>query len=187
MSDMQAMQEVVEDPGTGYSYLRTPATASLIVSSGANTGSVAAFSYDGSSVQHGPVTANQTRTLSQNLTVNGNILKTEFQAALAQASAAQPGFTTVSPLSATLDISSSEFRLEADLSAPQDLLSAGSEIMVDVGKGGRDAREQLERQRGWESGHLAHVGYSYQREYLCGEIFGTGSPSLDWTRDHQRW
>ena len=135
MSDVQALQEVVENTGNGYYDLRAPATASLIASNAANTGSVAAFNFDGSSVLHGPVTANQTLTVSQDLTVSGNILNTEFQTAVAQAAAAQPGFTTVSPLSMTLDIPSGEFRLEADLSAKQDLLSAGSNITVDVGRG----------------------------------------------------
>ena len=124
-TDMAPLQAVVENPGTGYYYLRTPATSSLIVSNGANTGSVAAFNYDGSSVLHGPVTANQSLTVTQNLTVNGTITNTAFQTAVAQAAAAQPGFATISPLSMTLDVNTGQFRLEADLSAKQDY-SAGT-------------------------------------------------------------
>ena len=55
-SDLTPIQAVVQNTGNGYYYLRTPTTSSLIVSNGANTGSVAAFNYDGSSVLHGNTT-----------------------------------------------------------------------------------------------------------------------------------
>ena len=76
---------------------------------------MAAFNFDGSSVLHGPVTATQTVQVGQNLTVSGSIINAEFQTAAAQAAAAQPGFTTLSPLSMTLDLQSGEFKLGVDI------------------------------------------------------------------------
>lgn len=57
---------MVENPaGASSHYLLTPATSSLILSNGANTGSVAAFSSDGSTVLHGDVTIQGTLTNSK--------------------------------------------------------------------------------------------------------------------------
>lgn len=78
-SQVVALEEVVENPGNGYYYLRTPANSSLIVSNGDNTGSVAAFNFDGSSVLHGNVTilGNITNTaLTSQLNAKQNILST---------------------------------------------------------------------------------------------------------------
>ena len=47
--------------------------------------------------------------------MSGSIINAEFQTAVAQAAAAQPGFTTLSPLSMTLDLQSGEFKLGVDI------------------------------------------------------------------------
>ena len=130
------IQAVVENPGTRFYYLRTPATSSLAVSNGANHGAVAAFNYDGSSVLHGPVTANQSLTVPQNLTVSGNITTTAFPTALSQAANAQQVFTAVSPLSMTFDANSGQFKFEADLSTKQGQLNLGNDVTLNVGRGG---------------------------------------------------
>ena len=73
------------------------------------------FNIDGSAVAQGDLTVLGDATLNSNLTVNGSITNTEFQTAVAQAAAAQPGFVTMPPLSMALDVPSGEFRLGIDL------------------------------------------------------------------------
>ena len=116
--------DVVTGPteNNGYHYLNT-GSAGLAVRNG--TVPVFNFNIDGSSVAQGNLTVLGDTSVSSNLTVSGSILNAEFQTAVAQAAAAQPGFTTVSPLSMTLDVPSGEFRLGVDLAAAAPLWDAG--------------------------------------------------------------
>ena len=132
-SDLTPIQAVVQNTGNGYYYLRTPASSSLIVSNGANTGSVAAFNFDGSSVLHGDV--NVLGDLTCSGTLQGTA-RTEIQTAINTAQAAcQPAFTTASPLQMSLNVNTGNFTLEAVPGALQTSLDSGQDVTIDVGRG----------------------------------------------------
>jgi cyclophilin family peptidyl-prolyl cis-trans isomerase len=136
MSQVMALEEVVENPGNGYYYLRTPANSSLIVSNGDNTGSVAAFNFDGSSVLHGNVTilGNIKNTaLTSQLNAKQNILSTGnpndpshvklIEDNSIKAIIATNGLTATNQGSY---VELSGAALESSIAAKQDLLSTGN-------------------------------------------------------------